>query len=78
MWRLLDTETYLSKMDLIKDNLVGMSDAPKASDEGEDGHDGDGKPVVPFAALLRGLVGLALCDDIGNLLNLLRQGFWVG
>lgn len=70
----LEIATYLSKMHLVKDNLVRMPDAPKARDEGEGGHDGDGKPVVPFAALRLRLVRLDLLDDIGHLLG---QCFWV-
>lgn len=62
-------------MNFVKDNLIRMPDAPKASDKGEGGHDGNGKLVVPFITLLGRLVWFALLDDIGNLL---RERFWVG
>lgn len=42
---------YLSKMNLIEDNLVGMADAKESSDESEDGNDGQSQLVIPFVWL---------------------------
>lgn len=46
-------------MDFVKDNLVGMADAPETCNETENGHDSQGNRVVPFdAGLLLGRGGL--------------------
>lgn len=38
---------YLAKVDLIKDDLVGVSDGVEAGCEGEEGDDGESELVVP-------------------------------
>jgi hypothetical protein len=47
----IEKQIYLSKMDLIKDDLVGMADAKESSDEGKGGDDGQGQLIVPFIGL---------------------------
>lgn len=42
---------YLSKMNLIEDDLVGMADAKESSDESKDGNDGQSQLVIPFVWL---------------------------
>jgi hypothetical protein len=74
----MDT-TYLAKVYLIKDDLIGMSDTPEPGYECKHRHDRDGQLVIPLIALLRGLVWLCLLQDICDLLyNLLRErlGVW--
>lgn len=57
-----ECEAYLAKVNLVKDDLVGVADAPEARDETENGHDGQGNPVVPFAARL--LLGSSRLDEL--------------
>lgn len=39
---------YLAKMDLVKDNLVGVSNAPKSCNEGKGSDDYSSQLVVPL------------------------------
>jgi len=50
--------TYLAKVHFIKDNLIRMPDAPETSYESKHRDDRDGQLVVPFGALLLGLIWL--------------------
>ena len=41
-------DVHLAKVDLIKDDLVGMADAVEAGAEGQNGNDGQSDLVVPL------------------------------
>lgn len=40
--------SYLSKVDLVEDDLIGIIDPPEASYESQQGQNGNGQPIVPF------------------------------
>lgn len=49
--------SYLSKVNLVENDLVGMANSPEAGDECQDGYDGEGSLVIAL-----GTNGLALCS----------------
>jgi hypothetical protein len=50
-------------MDLVKDDLIGVADAPESRDEGQDGDDGTGNLVVPLVTGADRLLA-ALCVSV--------------
>lgn len=67
---------YLSKVYLVKDDLVGVIDAEESSRKGEDGDDGQCQLVIPFTG--HGLVELVkslLQGDIILVFTRCRLGF---
>lgn len=71
---MLRVDSYLAKVHLIKDYLVGMPDTPEPGYEGEDCDDRDGNLVIPFGALFLWLIWLDPLESSGSLLgDLLRQ-----
>ena len=41
-------ETYLSKVNLVEDDLIGIIDPPEAGYESQQSQNGNGQPIVPF------------------------------
>ncbi len=56
---------YLAKVDLIKDDLIGMPNAPESRNEGQSRYNAQRKLVVPFRA-----------DDLGQL-GVFHYGFQI-
>lgn len=58
----MDSSTYLSKVNLIEDDLIGMANSPESSEEGERGDGSKTKLVVTLSSngnlLLRSLCKL--------------------
>lgn len=58
----MDSLTYLSKVNLIEDDLIGMADSPESSEEGEGGDGSKTKLVITLSpdrtSLLRSLCKL--------------------
>lgn len=51
--------TYLSKVHLVKDDLVGVANTPESSDKGQNGDDGEANLVLALA--LASSLGTSLC-----------------
>lgn len=49
--------SYLSEVYFVKNNLVGVTNAPESGDEGQDGDDEEGDPVIVLRDSLWALVG---------------------
>lgn len=70
--------TYLAKVDFVKDDLVGMADAPEPGDEGQSGHYSKRNLVLPLIAIAgcgdllgRVLAGDVLELDVGDIASVL-------
>ena len=40
--------SYLSKVNLVEDDLIGIIDPPEAGYESQQSQNGNGQPIVPF------------------------------
>lgn len=55
-------DSYLAKMDFIEHHLIGVADADKSGDKGENGNDGEDNLVVEL--ITRGCALCGLCELI--------------
>lgn len=70
---------YLAEVDFVKDDLIGMTDAPEAGHKSQGRDDDQGDPVVPFGTLARELlVGFDEAVELSIIARARAVGFLLG